>query len=547
METLRVSAEQLGSLERQPDELREIRTALEQRAEDARRIFWTLQGALSRAQRHIEYELASAIRDQVLQLQRNVSGAASELSFRVAELDRELRALRMQSVDTLTDPLSKAVFQHAKDLGKKVRLETFGAKVALDRRMLQLLKDPFIHLVRNAVDHGIETPAERSRLGKREEGVIRIDVEQRGNAVQVTFTDDGEGIDVNAVRHKAIQDGLLTAEAAAGLPEDALTQLIFQPGFSTSDRVTRTSGRGVGLDVVKENVQKAGGRVSVTSRRGQGSRLVIEVPLTLATAQALLFESSGFALAVPLSSVVKARFVDSEEAARGSLEVDGQLLPIHAMSDLVPIPPSHARPTGYSVVVVKSAERLLAIRVDRLLGEREVVVRPLPPEMLRLRHLSAATPLGDGRLAFILSTRAMMESLSSSTSFAGLEEVARKHRVVVADDSITTRSLHRQVLEAAGYEVETAADGDEALRILRARGADLLVSDIHMPRMDGLTLTRKLRDEPTLGSLPVVLVSSLDSDADLERAKDAGATAYLTKGAYQRGELLKLVQSLLPS
>jgi len=313
VETLRVSAEQLGSLERQPDELREIRTALEQRAEDARRIFWTLQGALSRAQRHIEYELASAIRDQVLQLQRNVSGAASELSFRVAELDRELRALRMQSVDTLTDPLSKAVFQHAKDLGKKVRLETFGAKVALDRRMLQLLKDPFIHLVRNAVDHGIETPAERSRLGKREEGVIRIDVEQRGNAVQVTFTDDGEGIDVNAVRHKAIQDGLLTAEAAAGLPEDALTQLIFQPGFSTSDRVTRTSGRGVGLDVVKENVQKAGGRVNVTSRRGQGSRFVIEVPLTLATAQALLFEASGFALAVPLSSVVRARFVDSVE------------------------------------------------------------------------------------------------------------------------------------------------------------------------------------------------------------------------------------------
>jgi len=547
VETLRVTAEQLVNLERQPDELREIRTALEQRAEDARRIFWTLQAALSRAQRHIEYELASAIRDQVVQLQRNVSASASELSFRVQELDRELRALRMQSVDTLTDPLGKAVFQHAKDLGKKVRLETFGAKVALDRRMLQLLKDPFIHLVRNAVDHGIETPAERSRLGKREEGVIRIDVEQRGNAVQVTFTDDGEGIDVSAVRQKAIHDGLLTAEAAAAMPEEALTQLIFQPGFSTSDRVTRTSGRGVGLDVVKENVQKAGGRVNVSSRRGQGSRFVIEVPLTLATAQALLFESSGFALAVPLSSVVKARFVDSSEAARGSLEVEGQLLPIHAMSDLVPIPPSHARPTGYSVVVVKSAERLLAIRVDRLLGEREVVVRPLPPEMLRLRHLSAATPLGDGRLAFILSTRAMVESLSSNTSFAGLVEVARKHRVVVADDSITTRSLHRQVLEAAGYEVETAADGDEALRLLRTRGADLLVSDIHMPRMDGLTLTRKVRGEPALGLLPIVLVSSLDSDADKQRADDAGASAYLTKGAYQRGELLKLVQSLLPS
>ncbi|HZN94879.1 MAG TPA: response regulator, partial [Myxococcales bacterium] len=420
-------------------------------------------------------------------------------------------------------------------------------KVALDRRMLQELKDPFVHLVRNAVDHGIETPAERARVGKRDEGVIRIDVEQRGNTVQITFTDDGAGIDLNAVRQKAIETGLLTAEAAAALPEDQLQELIFQPGFSTSATLSKTAGRGVGLDVVKENVQKAGGRVSVSSRRGQGSRFVIEVPLTLATAQALLFEASGFALAVPLSSVVRARFVDNVEAARGHLEVEGQLLPIHAMSDLIQVPPSHAPATGYSVVVVRAAERMLAIRVDRLLGEREVVVRPLPPEMLRLRHLSAATPLGDGRLAFILSTRALVESLSSSTSFAALEEVARKHRVVVADDSITTRSLHRQVLEAAGYQVETAADGEEALRLLRAKGADLLVSDIHMPRMDGITLTRKVRSEPLLGSLPVVLVSSLDSDADQERAQDAGASAYLTKGAYQRGELLRLVQSLLPS
>ncbi|HVE85154.1 MAG TPA: response regulator [Myxococcales bacterium] len=546
-EVVRVSAERLFALERQLDDLREIRAGIEQRAEDARRLFWTLQGALSRAQRHLEYDLASVIRDQILQLQRNISGAAGELSFRVAELDDELRALRMLPVDTLLAPLAKAVFEHASNVGKRVRLETFGAKVALDRRMLQELRDPFVHLVRNAVDHGVETPAERARLGKRDEGVIRIDVEQRGNTVQLTFTDDGNGIDVAAVRHKAIESGLLTAEAAAAMAEEQLQELIFQPGFSTSATVSRTSGRGVGLDVVKENVQKVGGRVSVSSRRGQGSRFAIEVPLTLATQQALLFESSGFALAVQLSSVVKARFVDTTEASRGSVEVDGQLLPLHAMSDLIQLPPSHARPNGFSVVVVRAAERMLAIRVDRLLGEREVVVRPLPPEMLRLRHLSAATPLGDGRLAFILSSRALVESLGSQTSFAGLVEVARKHRVVVADDSITTRSLHRQVLEAAGYHVETAADGEEALRILRSKGADLLVSDIHMPRMDGLTLTRRVRAEPALSLLPVVLVSSLDSDADRQRATDAGASEYLAKGAYQRGELLRLVQSLLPS
>jgi two-component system chemotaxis sensor kinase CheA len=547
VEVLRVTAKRLFTLERQVDDLREIRNALEQRFEDARRLFWTMQAALARGQRGLEHDLASSIKDQLLQLQRNIFSAASELSFRVTELDEELRMLRMEPVRTLLDQLEKPVWEHASSVGKRVRLETSGANVALDRRLLQELKDPFIHLVRNAVDHGIEPPRDRARAGKPEEGTIRIEVEQRGNQVTISFSDDGAGVDVRRIREKAVQSGLLTQEAADALDDQQAQELIFQPGFSTSATVSRTSGRGVGLDVVRENVQKVGGRVTLGSRPGHGSRFVMQVPLTLATDQALLFEASGYTLAVPLSSVVQARFVSAAEAARGTVEVDGQPLTIHGVSEFLDLPPSRTtRSASFSVVVVR-AQRLLALRVEKLVGDREVVVRPLPPEMLKLRHLSAATPLADGRLAFILSPRALVESVGSRASFAPLAESLRRHRVVVADDSITTRSLHRQVLEAAGYEVETASDGEEALRILRKNGADLLVSDIHMPRMDGLTLTRKVRQETELGGIPVVLVSSLDSDDDLQRAKEAGASEYLTKGAYQRGELLRLVQSLLSS
>jgi two-component system, chemotaxis family, sensor kinase CheA len=544
--TVRVAQARLSAVERQLDELRGVRSALETRIEDTRRMVWTLQAALTGRLGGLDRDLAQSVEEQAQALHRGLSTDVGELSTRIAEIDDELRGMQMLPVETLLAPLTRAVWEHALSVGKNARLEVVGAKVALDRKLLQELKDPFLHLCRNAVDHGIETPDERRALGKSPEGRIRIEVEQRGAQVAITFSDDGAGVDLDRVRRVAVERAVLTQQAAAELDEDGVHALLFAPGFSTRETVTRTSGRGVGLDVVRENIVKVGGKVSLRSRPKIGSRFLIEVPLTLAAAQAMLFEAGSHVLALPLSAVAWSKYVSVNDPRTDEIELEGQLLPVHALSQLLGLKSARARRSGFPVLICRAADRLMAFQVDRLLGEREVVVRPLPPELIKLRHLAAATPLGDGRLAFILNPRFLSEAALGPAP-GEIPSQLRRRRVVVVDDSITTRSLHRQVLEAAGFEVETASDGEEALRVLKARGADLVVSDINMPRLDGLSLTRRIRTEPQLERTPVVLVSSLDSDEDKERARDAGASAYLPKGAYQRGELLKLVQGLLPS
>jgi len=310
--------------------------------------------------------------------------------------------------------------------------------------------------------------------------------------------------------------------------------------------VSRTSGRGVGLDVVKENVQKLGGRVTTTSVRGAGARFKLELPVTVATEQALLVQVSSFVVGLPLGAVLSALHLSTRSGAHSldRVEYGGQSLAVQSLAPLIGIPGRRERRSAFPVVILRGGERLLALRVDRLLGERDVVLRALPPELARLRHLTGAASLGDGRVVFVLSPRALAESAGDArTTQRPPEPVPR--RILVADDSITTRSLHRQVLEAAGYDVETAADGVEALRALQLRGADLLVSDVRMPQMDGLTLTRRVRAERALASLPIILISSLDSEEDRHRAEAAGASAYVTKASYERGVLLRTVRSLL--
>ncbi len=542
-ETIRVSVERLSSLDRQIDELREVRSALGFRTDDVRRLVGLLESALGASVEDLGREFVKGIREQLLVLQRGLSAEVSEFAGRLSSAEEELRHIRMLPVETILSPLSRAVWEHANAVGKKVRLESSGTDVALDRRLLEELKDPLMHMLRNAVDHGLEKPEERASKGKPPEGLIRVDVEQKGAKVVLTLQDDGRGVVSEAVRQRAVERGLITTEAASVLGEQGTYELLFAPGFSTAEQVTRTSGRGVGLDVVRENMQKVGGKVSLSSVPNMGTRFTLELPLTLATAQALLFQVAGFQLAIPLSAVARSLYLPRVEAGRRTIEVDGQPLPLHSLARLMGLTEEAATDKrGTSVVVIRSGERLIAVRVDRLFGERDVVVRALPPEMVALRHLTSAASVGDGSVVFMLSPRALADSAHADRGESAPTSRATQARILVADDSITTRALHRQLLEAAGYEVETVGDGAEALRLLRTRGADLVVSDVRMPRLDGLSLARIVRDEL---KVPCVLVSSLDTDEDRARAKDAGASAYLPKRAYRGGELIRVIESLL--
>lgn len=542
-ETVRISAARLAAVEGLVNELREIRAALEHRAGEARRILWALN-ALATGTPTAEAVKACC---HLLQAhQRGLTSDVGEMSDRLTTIDDELRRVRMLPLETVLSPLARWAWEHAQSVGKRVKLEISGAQVALDRRVLEALKDPLVHLVRNAVDHGVEPPEVRQAAGKHPQGVIHVTVEQRGAKVLLSLHDDGGGIDLDRVRAKAVERGLVSKEAAPALSEAALYEFLFATGFSTASEVTQTSGRGVGLDAVRENVHAIGGRVHLRSTKGRGTEFLLELPLSLATTEAVVFECAGYVLALPLAAVVSSHYVSGADGSAQTLDLAGELLPVYFLPQL--INPASASATGnnFPLIVIRSADRMLALRVDRLLGSREVVVRPIPPELARLRHLSGAATLGDGKLIFLLNPSRLVELARGQPSRPSTERVRERLRVLVADDSITTRSLHRQVLEAAGFEVTTASDGEEALRLFQERGADLIVSDINMPRLDGLGLTRAVRQQAKNGRVPVILISSLDTEADLRRADEAGASAYLTKASYQRGELLKLVRQFLP-
>ncbi|MGQ0508217.1 MAG: chemotaxis protein CheA, partial [Myxococcaceae bacterium] len=363
VETIRVAVERLSALDHQFDDLREVRSALEHRTEEARRIAWTVEAALSSRFEGMDRELTKTLRQQLHLLHRGLLSDVTELSGRLAGADEELRALRMLPVETILAPLSRAVWEHARQVHKLARLELSGAQVALDRRLLQELKDPLVHLARNAVDHGLETLERRQAAGKPAEGMLRIDVEQRGGKVFIAFSDDGAGMDPEKIRQTAIERGLVTSEGAAGLTDAQVYEFVFAPGFSTAQQVTRTSGRGVGLDVVKENVQRLGGMVTLSTVLGKGTRFILELPLTLATAQALLFESCGFVLALPLVAVARSKYLNPAQARAEALDVNGQLLTIHSLSKLLDLKEEEQSLGGRPVVVVKAADRLLAIRV----------------------------------------------------------------------------------------------------------------------------------------------------------------------------------------
>jgi len=540
LETVRVASARLDALERQVEGMREVRVALDRRVDEARRAERTLDAmALALGERAVR-----TLREQLVSLRRSLGGDVAEFAGRVGDLDDELRLARMVTLESVVAPLTRAVWEHANSVGKRARLVVQGADLAVDRRLLDEVRTALTHLVRNAVDHGIEAPKDRAAHGKAEEGQVSLEFEQRGPHLVVVVRDDGAGVDLAKVRRKAVEKKLLGEAAAAALDPEAVRALLFEPGFSTAEAITRTSGRGVGLDVVRDNVQRLGGSVVLQSELGHGSAFVLQLPLTLATTQGVLLEAGGFILGLPLVAVARALHETAKAQARETLDVDGRLLPLRDLRGALGLPPAAGRAKTAAVVLVRHGSREVALRVDRLVGERELVFKPLPPEFAGLRHLAGAAPLGDGRLVFLLSARALVEAETGAPA-ASAPVGSGRRRILVADDSLTTRTLHRQVLEALGYDVETAANGEEAWEALRRRLADLVVSDVQMPRLDGLGLARRMRAEPATASLPIILVSSLDSEDDARRAREAGASAYLTKQAYQRGELSRLVHLLL--
>ncbi|HSP78578.1 MAG TPA: response regulator, partial [Myxococcaceae bacterium] len=434
----------------------------------------------------------------------------------------------------------------ARGAGKQVRLEVRGGTQELDRSLLQGLREPLVHLVRNAVAHGVESPEERRAAGKPEEGRVTLSARLRGGRVEVVVEDDGRGLSLDIIREQARARGLEVADDAAA------ARLIFLPGLSTVEAVTAVSGRGVGLDVVRTQVEALRGSVDVPFQPGQGTRFTLDVPLTLSTLRVLLVAAGGQTFAVAGESVARLLRLEPEDVrvveGRQTWAAPEALVPLATLAEVLGLPADAPRPRP-SAMVLRGGEARAVLVVDEVVAEQEVLVRGLGSRIRRARHLSGAAVLPDGRLALLLNAASLARAAEGRATPSGLfpspaEERARR-RVLLVDDSMTTRALEQSILEAAGFEVLACVDGLEAWERLQAEGADVIVSDVEMPRMDGFALTEAVRGSPRFGKLPVVLVTARERPEDKARGLEAGATAYLVKSAFDQTHLLETLRQLL--
>jgi len=486
-------------------------------------------------------------------LEALVAGLAADrrtLDRAVAPLDEEVRRMRMLPFAEACEGLERAARDLAKDAGKEVDVVILGADIELDRSILEAVRDPVLHLLRNAVDHGIETPEVRRAAGKPPRGRVVVEAALQADRVRIIVADDGRGLQVEAIRQVA---------ARRKLPEPAddkeAARLIFMPGFSTTRLITQVSGRGVGLDVVKSRIEALHGTVSCRLSDGPGLAVVLDVPLTLTTVRAVLLSAGGQTYALPQTSVEGLLRVGVEELrsveGRAVLPLGGTPVPVVSLAQVLGVarPPAPAG-TKVPALLLAAGDRRAAFTVDDLVAEQEVVVTNLGARLRSVRHFSGATLLPSGRIALILNAADLLRTAFDRVAGPALAEQLAAHaseakRLLVVDDSVTTRTLVKSILEVAGYDVQAAADGSEAWQLLQERGADLVVADVEMPRMDGFDLTATIRRSPRFRQLPIILVTALESEQDRARGLEAGADAYLIKSAFDQKNLLETVSQLL--
>jgi two-component system chemotaxis sensor kinase CheA len=434
----------------------------------------------------------------------------------------------------------------------------------LDKRVLEQIKDPLIHMLRNAIDHGIEPPEQRVALGKPRSGTITLTAEQLGKDVVICVSDDGAGLDLDAIRQAIMRHGL----DAQALSETELVEIIFKVGISTSPIITDISGRGVGLDVVRRNVEALHGRIDVDWTPGEGAAFTLTLPLRLTSSHGLLLRASNQLFAIPLNAIERILYISPQEIAplggQDTIRYNGRPLTLVRLNDVLELPHTDGQrdSVGLSkgkarilVVILAAAERRMAFAVDELVGEQEIVIKGLGKQLTRVGGIAGAAVMGSGEVVLILNVADLIRLamrgkrrsvLDARPETAPSGETRAQRRILIVDDSITTRTLEKNILEAAGYTVQLAIDGHEALSAIATGGMpDLIVSDIVMPRIDGFELTRRIKDDPNTVNVPVILVTSLGSSEDKARGIEAGADAYIVKSSFDQNNLLETIEQLI--
>lgn len=491
---------------------------------------------------------------------RELANDTMRLSLMIDELQEEIKRVRMLPLSYITATFGRMVRDLARVQSKQIEFVTQGTETELDKRVLEQIKDPLIHLLRNAIDHGIELPEARLKVNKPEAGKITLAASQQGSNIIITISDDGRGVDLAAIRQSAVRKGFFNKSEADKLTEAELVNLIFNSGFSTTEMITDISGRGVGMNVVRQNVEKLHGALAVSFEPGQGTTFTMSLPLTLASSRGLLVRAGEQIFALPLTTVERMIEIGADAIARvkgqQAIAYQGQPVALAWLADLLDLPRSDP-PKGINltVVILMQADKRLGLIVDELAGEQEIVVKNLGRQLLKVGGFTGATVLGTGEVILVLHPADLIKLAGRRkvrpTTLLRYSQVRpssnrQRQTILVVDDSITTRTLEKNILEAAGYEVKLATNGEEALGMLMSEGLpQLVVSDVNMPRLDGFGLTQRIKQDSRCANLPVVLVTSLDSPADKARGIEVGADAYIVKSHFDQGDLLEIVEQLI--
>ncbi|WP_336273905.1 hybrid sensor histidine kinase/response regulator [Vreelandella indica] len=462
--------------------------------------------------------------------------------------DRALQ-MRMLPLSVVLDPFAQMSRELAQSLGKQVDCRVRGSEIELDRQMIDRLSDPLIHLLRNALDHGLEPLAERQAAGKPPRGQLVIEARQDAGWVVIEMHDDGAGIALNAVRQKALAKQLVSEEQLNTLSEQETLELIFLPGFSTKSMITDFSGRGVGMDVVKRTVvDELNGDLQLASEQGRGTRFTLRLPLSLAMMRVLLVSVGSVKLGVTapyVSELVECStdsFIDA--AGQRTLILRNEFVPVVSLASLLELPTTNVTDTTL-LLVVHQRHQKLALIIDSLIDERDMVIKPLPGHLRHLPLVSGMVSMGRNALVSLLHVPALLEVTRRSTLRPSAERTATAQRILVVDDSLNTREIEKDVLEAWGYHVTLAENGRDGLAKALAEPFDAVLTDVEMPVMDGFALTARLRENEVYRYRPIIIITSREKEADRRRGIEVGADAYIVKGSFDQNNLVETLQALL--
>jgi len=573
--TIRLDATKLDALHVQAEELLLSKLAAEKRLQEARSLLDTVarcRTTLARgraSQRSLQAKGPAAVPlvdpESVMQtveaqtrtMLEHIARDHRMITSATDGLRENLRLLRLTPASTILNLFPGMVRSLADELGKQVEWIVRGADLEVDRKVLEAMKDPLIHLVRNAIDHGIESPNVRTKTGKPSQGHIALTITSlEKNRIEIRVEDDGRGIDLDQVRAAAIRAKHLTAEEAQALSDDAALDLIYRSGISTTPLVSDLSGHGLGLAIVRERVERLDGLIRVETHPGTGTTVRITLPVTVATFRGLLVRAGEQLYLLPVEAVERTFHFLPKEAegteGRPMIRWEGRPLLLAQLTELLDLQTRKDRSESNGkqpCVVVRAQEARAGLLVDDVAGEQEVVVKELGPPLLRVRNVTEAGLLGTGQVVLILRPADLLRSIRESPRplpASSVPEAAQKRPVIlVVDDSITTRTMEKNLLEAAGYQVHVAVDGVEAWTLLKSEAIDLVVSDVDMPRMNGLELTAKIRADRDMANLPVILVTALESREDKERGLEVGANAYIVKSSFDQSNLLEFIRRQL--